>query len=231
MSNAKQLESTRVDSERVRLKVWGAFACFTRPEFKVERMSYPVMTPSAARGALEAVYFKPEFHWVIHAISVLKPIKFMAFRRNEVSQRMSPKSKGILADACREQRNALILKDVGYVIEAAIAMDGYDPSRPQNNFAKHRSIFLERAAKGQCHFRPYLGTREFSAFFGLDDGTSEPIQDSADFGMMLYDLEYRTDENNRSLGAECVCFFRARLEHGVMKTDPQAVVRREEVQR
>lgn len=231
MENTGCLESTRVDSQHIHLRVWGDFACFTRPEFKVERMSYPVMTPSAARGVLEGVYFKPEFHWVIHAISVLKPIQFMAFRRNEVSQKMSPRSKGVLADACRQQRNSLILRDVAYVIEASVAMEDYDPLRPDNNFAKHRNIFLERAGKGQCHFRPYLGTREFSAFFALNDGTCEPIQDSADLGMMLYDLEYKTDENNRSLGAQCACFFRARLERGVMKIDAQAVVRGEEVQR
>ena len=231
MSNANSLGNARIDSQRVRLKVWGDYACFTRPEFKVERVSYPVMTPSAARGVLEAVYFKPEFGWVIHAISVLKPIKFVPFRRNEVSQTMSPRSGGILADACREQRNALMLRDVAYVIEASVSMEEYDPSKPENNFAKHRNIFLERAAKGQCHFRPYLGTRECSAFFALDDGTSRPIENSAELGMMLHDLEYKTDENNRSLGANHAYFFRARLERGVMKLEPRAAQRAEEAKR
>ena len=158
----------------VKLKVWGEFACFTRPEMKVERVSYDALTPSAARGILEAIYWKPAIHWVVDRIHVLNPVRFTNIRRNEVAGKIPAGTvKKAMKDGVtplhlfveddRQQRAALILRDVAYVIEAHFEFAGSE----DNNGGKHREMFVRRASKGQCFHRPYLGCREFPARFEL----------------------------------------------------------------
>ena len=164
----------------VRLWVSGDFACFTRPEMKVERVSYDVMTPSAARGILEAIHWKPAIRWIVEAVHVLKPVRFQSIRRNEVghkapaaSIRQAMKSGDIsdlllLVDEDRQQRAATVLVDVAYVIEARFEMTA--KAGPSDNEGKHLDSFNRRARKGQCFHQPSLGTREFPARFRLDRG-------------------------------------------------------------
>lgn len=161
----------------IRLKVWGDYACFTRPEMKVERVSYDVMTPSAARGLLEAIHWKPAIRWVIDAIHVLEPIRFQSIRRNEVGHK-APAGKirsamkrgdleglNLLVDEDRQQRAATVLVKPAYIIEAHFELTGN--AGPDDNEGKHLDIFNRRAAKGQCFHQPCLGTREFAAHFDL----------------------------------------------------------------
>jgi CRISPR-associated protein Cas5d len=199
------------------VKVWGEFACFTRPEMKVERVTYPVMTPSAARGVLEAIFWKPEFRWRVDTIEVLKPIRYISLLRNEVNSRASErtaqewsrKGGGYFVEADRAQRNTLALRDVAYVIRAdAVPLSGKAEDR-----AKFRDQFRRRVARGQCFATPYLGNREWSASFGPPDGTEQPITDSGDLGRMLLYLDYASDGR----GSAIPRFFDARLEHGVLR--------------
>jgi len=205
--------------ERVKLKVWGDFACFTRPEMKVERVSYDVMTPSAARGVLEAIYWKPAIRWVVDRIHVLKPVRFDSVRRNEVGAKIHRDSvtaamnagTGALAlyvEDNRQQRAALVLRDVAYVIEAHFEFTGNGDRNP----AKHQEIFQRRAAKGQCFHQPYLGCREFPAHFEPLEGdapASELVGDGErDLGWMLHDLDFGAEITPR--------FFRARMVDGVI---------------
>jgi CRISPR-associated protein Cas5d len=206
----------------IALRVWGERACFTRPDMKVERVSYEVMTPSAARGILEAIHWKPAISWIIDKIHVLKLIRFENIRRNEVATKIGSRAisgamnKGtlkelrLLVDEERQQRAAIILRDVDYIIEAHFEMPG-DASaddKPQ----KHREIFLRRAAKGQCFHRPYLGCREFAASFELFDGVRsqphESLRGLTDLGWMLDDIDFKNDMTPR--------FFHARMEDGVI---------------
>ena len=156
----------------IRLLCWGDFACFTRPEFKVERVSYDTITPSAARGILEAIYWKPEIRWVVEQLHTLKPIRHASLRRNEVGKKVSATSAraamqsgrgtlGIYVEEERQQRAALILRDVAYVINAR-----FEIVSGENNTGKHLDCFNRRARAGQCFTRPYLGCREFAADFG-----------------------------------------------------------------
>ncbi|WP_159585845.1 type I-C CRISPR-associated protein Cas5c [Chelativorans xinjiangense] len=207
----------------IRLKVSGEYACFTRPEMKVERVSYDLMTPSAARGILEAIHWKPAIRWVIDAIHVLKPIRFQSIRRNEVGHK-APVGKiksamkagnveglHILVDEDRQQRAATVLVNVGYVIEAHFELT--DAAGPDDNEGKHLDIFNRRAARGQCFHQPCLGTREFPARFELlpPDATLPPaIDENRDLGFMLWDIDHQV-EGRPSL------FFRAALENGVVK--------------
>lgn len=190
----------------IRLHVWGERACFTRPENKVERVSYDVMTPSAARGILEAIYWKPAIRWVVTRIHVLRPVRFESIRRNEVGHAISDSKvhqamkKGdtsrlaIVVDdpGERVQRAATILKDVAYVIEAHFEMTG--KGGPNDTAAKHLDCFNRRARKGQCFHRPCLGTREFAAHFELVEGTvpaaDESLKGERDLGLMLHDIEF-----------------------------------------
>ena len=209
----------------VRLRVWGERACFTRPEMKVERVSYDVLTPSAARGILEAVHWKPAIRWVVDRIHVLKPIRFQSFRRNEVGARMSAdKAKsamksgstadlGLAVEDNRQQRAATLLVDVDYVIEAHFELT--DKAKDDDTPAKHISMFNRRAESGQCFHRPCLGTREFAADFalipegvGLPPSALPPDQRGRDLGWMLHDIDFENDRTSR--------FFRARLEDGVL---------------
>ncbi len=208
----------------VKLHVWGEYACFTRPEMKVERVSYDAMTPSAARGVLEAIHWKPAIRWVVDRIHVLKPIRFENLRRNElghktpagnVSKAMKSNSTDglhTLIEEDRQQRAALLLRDVAYVIEAHFVLLDPDQADPAIE-AKHLSIFNRRAAKGQCFHRPYLGTREFAANFALvEDALPEsdlpPDQRNRDLGWMLHDIDYGNDMSPR--------FFRAEIRDGVI---------------
>lgn len=201
----------------LKVKVWGEWACFTRPEMKVERVSYPVMTPSAARGILEAIYWKPEFRWRVRKIAVLKPIRYFPILRNELKnkaavssiQRWGPQDH-YLADADRAQRHTLALRDVAYIIYADVAVA---PHAQGENPAKFRDQFRRRVARGQCYHQPYLGCREFAAFFAPPDPQDVPIDISEDLGMMLFDLEYEPDESGRGSPV----FFAARLERGILR--------------
>jgi len=189
------------------VKVWGECACFTRPEMKVERVSYPVMTPSAARGVLEAIFWKPEFLWQVREIHVLKPIRHFSMLRNEVSSRMSPRSPGLDIMESRTQRHTLGLREVAYLIVAdAVVQTGVEADP-----AKFRDQFRRRVQRGQCFHRPYLGCREFAAFFAEPDGSEQPIEESDSLGLMLLDVEYGADDKHTPH------FFPAELCGGVLK--------------
>ncbi len=209
----------------VRLRVWGERACFTRPEMKVERVSYDVMTPSAARGILEAVHWKPAIRWVIDRIHVLKPIRFQSFRRNEVGAKISADKArsamragstaglGLVVVDNRQQRATTLLVDVDYVIEAHF--ERTDKAKDDDTDAKHIRMFNRRAGSGQCFHRPCLGTREFTADFELipegaplPSSMLPPDQRDRDLGWILHDIDFANDRTSR--------FFRARLADGVL---------------
>lgn len=203
------------------VKIWGEWACFTRPEMKVERVSYPVMTPSSARGVLEAIFWKPEFKWRIRAIEVLSPIRYFSLLRNEVNSKAAASTAmrwhdndGYLADTDRAQRHTLALRDVAYVVRADPVLA---PHAAGVNPAKYRDQFRRRVERGQCYYQPYLGCREFSAFFGPPTPEDKPIHETGDLGLMLLDLDYAPDGSGRGTPR----FFRARLEAGVLKTPPE----------
>lgn len=201
----------------VEVKVWGDFACFTRPEMKAERVTYPVMTPSAARGVLEAVYWKPEFTWSVREIEVLKPIAYFSILRNEVNSRASDRSArnwearggGFFASDDRAQRNTLALRNVAYLIRADVIPRGSERGQE----AKHRDVFRRRVARGQCFAQPFLGTREFTASFGESNLEDRPQDVTMELGRMLHDLEYLPGGS----GAATPIFFDARLEGGVLR--------------
>lgn len=207
----------------IRLKVWGDYACFTRPEMKVERVSYDVMTPSAARGILEAIHWKPAIRWVIDAIHVLQPIRFQSIRRNEVGHKApagkikSAMKRGdleglqLLVDEDRQQRAATVLVKPAYVIEAHFELTSR--AGAEDNEGKHLDIFNRRAARGQCFYQPCLGTREFAAHFELvspDSSLPAAIAENRDLGFMLWDIDHRS-EGRPSL------FFRAMMQDGIIK--------------
>jgi len=174
-----------LDNEIVRVKVTGDFACFTRPDLKVERMSYPCMTPSAARGVLDSILWKPEFQWWIHRILVLKSVKYFSVKRNEINAKQG--KMPIVIEERRAQRNSIILKDVAYIIEASVFQKEYDAKNPPKKYAE---MFKRRVKKGQCWRRPYLGTREFAAEFYTPDGDEQPIQEIIPIGSMIFDIFY-----------------------------------------
>jgi len=183
----------------VKLKVWGDFACFTRPEMKVERVSYVVLTPSAARAILEAIYWKPAIRWVVDRIHLFAPVRFMNIRRNEISGKIplnnvtkamkNPDSFLVqFIEDDRQQRAAMILRDVCYGIEARFE---YVNSNSEND-GKHLDMFNRRAQNGQCFTQPYLGCREFSANFELvDEFPHSPLKGKQDLGWMLHDIDYK----------------------------------------
>ena len=207
-------------SRGIKLRVWGDYACFTRPELKVERVSYDVMTPSAARGILEAVYWKPAIRWVVDRIHVMKPVRFDNVRRNEVSAIVPVKGgKGVNAamrdgktpvrlfvEDNRQQRAAMVLRNVEYVVEAHFEYASGD----DQNGGKHLDIFNRRAAKGQCFHRPYLGCREFAAFFEPVSGAvpTSLLSGKKDLGWMLHDIDYNADM--------APIFFRPVMKDGVI---------------
>lgn len=187
------------------LRVWGDHACFTRPEMKVERVSYDVMTPSAARGILEAIHWKPAIRWVVDRIHVLKPIRFQSIRRNEVGGKVpagkvkTAMNRGSLAgvhlrvDEDRQQRASTVLTDVGYLIEAHFELT--EKAGGDDNEGKHLDTFNRRAGRGQCFHQPCLGTREFAAKFELisaDAPLPPAIDETRDLGFMLWDIDHAT---------------------------------------
>jgi CRISPR-associated protein Cas5d len=204
----------------VKLKVWGDYACFTRPEMKVERVSYEVMTPSAARGILEAIYWKPAIRWIIDRIHVLNPIRYDNIRRNELGGKLALGTvKAAMNDGCspvevfieenRQQRAALILRDVAYVIEAHFEFSGSE----DNNPTKHKEMFDRRASKGQCFHHPYLGCREFPAYFDpVGDIPPSVHGGDKDLGWILRDIDFERDMEAK--------FFRAIMHNGIIEVPP-----------
>jgi CRISPR-associated protein Cas5d len=203
------------------LEVSGPFACFTRPEMKVERVSYDVMTPSAARAVFEAILWKPSIRWRIQRIEVLRPIRWVNLRRNEVSAVISSRNVqqamtagtgdlGLYIEEERQQRAALFLRDVAYRVHAQMEMvDGDARSNP----AKYIEMFQRRASKGQCVNQPYLGCREFAADFRLiETPGAEPaaIADTRALGWMLHDLDFTHREDPQPR------FFNAHMQAGVI---------------
>lgn len=195
------------------IRAAGPLACFTRPEMKVERVSYEVMTPSAARGILEAVLWKPAIAWRIHEIAVLKPILWTSFRRNEVNSRQSIRARDYFADEDRAQRNTVALRDVEYVITASFVLT--ERAGPEDNVRKFEEMFARRLEKGQYFSPPYLGCREFAADISPAPAEFNPHQSGVNrpLGLMFYDFAYQP-------GGVRPCFFEARLRDGVLKVPP-----------
>lgn len=207
----------------VKLRVWGQYACFTRPEMKAERVSYDVITPSAARGILEAIYWKPAIIWVIDRIHILNSIRFDNIRRNELGSKIAAGTVkkamkngktplAIFIEEDRQQRAALVLRDVDYVIEAHFDFI----SKDDNNSGKHQDVFNRRVIKGQCFHRPYMGCREFAAFFSPVNDTW-PVSAFADeterdLGWMLHDIDFKNGREAK--------FFRAVMRKGVIDVPP-----------
>ncbi len=205
----------------IKLKVWGDYACFTRPEMKVERVSYDVMTPSAARGILEAIYWKPSIRWVIDRITVLNPVRFRNIRRNEVSSKIpagvvksamkgGSKPVELFIEDVRQQRAAMILQDVAYIIEARFEIVSNEDANP----GKHLDMFNRRARKGQCFQQPYLGCREFPANFELIESETilSELKGTKELGWMLHDIDFESNMEAR--------FFNAVMDDGVINIPP-----------
>lgn len=213
----------------IQVEVWGAYALFSRPELKVERVSYDVMTPSAARGLIEAIYWHPGLRWHIDRIHVLNPIAFTNIRRNEVKDKIlasnirsvmsgADKPLSIYTGESIQQRASMVLTDVRYVIEAHFTMTCR--ATPSDNAGKFIDIARRRLARGQCHHQPCFGCREFPAAFRPWPGDPIPaINETRSLGLMLYDMDY-TDPNNIQ-----PMFFRAQLNHGVLEVAGQEVLR------
>lgn len=212
----------------IRMHIWGERACFTRPEMKVERVSYDIITPSAARGILEAIHWKPAIRWHINRIHVLKPIRFESIRRNEIGSKLSATSaaKAMKAgstaelvtcvDEDRQQRASTVLRDVAYVIEAHFELTPKAGS--DDSVGKHLDIFNRRARKGQCFHAPCLGVREFPASFALlEDGAPLPdvdptLKEAKDLGWMLHDIDFADGMTPH--------FFRAEMRGGTIEVPP-----------
>lgn len=234
------------------LDVTGDFACFTRPEMKVERVSYDVITPSAARGVFSAIFWKPAINWRITRIEVMNPIRWTSVRRNEVSAVASPKSDGVFAEDVRQQRAGLLLRDVRYRLYAEFDFippekrsksvnpspewmtedeekDLYHQSeaRPDEKEAKYAAMFDRRATKGQYFMHPYLGCREFSCreirlVKHPELEADQPISETRDLGFMLFDLDYSNPKDIKPM------FFRPQMVNGVISVpspDSQEVFR------
>jgi len=206
------------DDYAVKVRVWGDWACFTRPELKVERVSYPLMTPAAARGILEAIFWKRHlFRWVVQSITVLKPIQFVQIRRNEVEKTMGRNLAPIVADECRAQRNSLVLRDVAYIIEATIHRLGCEqqPIGHRNPYHEYKDRFERSVARGRCWHRPCLGCREFAAHFGPVNGDEKPIDRTEPLGLMFYDF---FDVADPAFDQQPIPrFFPAVLDRGVLR--------------
>jgi CRISPR-associated protein Cas5d len=220
------------------LEVTGAYACFTRPEMKVERVSYDVITPSAARAIFESILWKPAIRWRITKIEVLAPIRWISVRRNEVGKIASSRSDGIIVENERQQRAGLFLRDVKYRLfgifdfvqpdqrpsvrnrppewltdSDELEMLKQSDAHPDESEAKYAAMFERRATKGQCFNQPYLGCREFSCSFRLiknGEPPSEVIQENRDFGWMLYDMDFTDLEDPKPM------WFRPEMKSGVI---------------
>jgi len=221
------------------LEVSGDYACFTRPEMKVERVSYDVPTPSAARAIFEAIFWKPAIRWRVNKIEVLKPIRWTSVRRNEVGSVMSDRSDGLYIEEVRQQRAGLFLREVAYRLHAELEFIPLDKRKKtpnpmpdwlvepaekrelsdaaNENPGKYNAMFERRARKGQCFNQPYLGNREFSCSFKLIENAvdlPEAIDETRDLGFMLYDLDFSNPDDIRP------AFFRAKLDKGVVLVPP-----------
>ncbi len=232
------------------LEVWGDYACFTRPEMKVERVSYDVITPSAARAIFEAVFWKPAVRWHIRQIEVLSPISWISVRRNETGAITSERTKEIFIEEKRQQRAGLFLRDVHYRLHGwleyisvqerklstnqtpdylidesekgdnQVSLEAYQTGRNENP-GKYLAMFERRARKGQCFTQPYLGCREFSAYFRLVDNPAQeevlPIAEDCDFGFMLFDLDFSNPNDPKPT------FYRPEMKQGrIMVPDRQS---------
>lgn len=205
----------------IKLRVWGDYALFSRPEMKVERVSYDVMTPSAARGILEAIYWKPEIRWIVDRIHVLNRIQFDNIRRNELSNKVSVSDKVMregndficqYIEEDRQQRASMVLKHVDYIIEAHFELIDNDTSDP----GKHLAMFERRAKKGQCFHRPYFGCREFPVNFEwCDDIPRSKLNGEQDLGYMLHDIDFQNNMTPR--------FFRVVMHDGIIDCRQEVV--------
>lgn len=216
------------------LEINGSYACFTRPEMKVERVSYDVITPSAARAVFDAILWKPAIFWRVKKIEVLSPIRWISVRRNEVGGIASPRKSSIFIEGNRQQRAGLFLRDVKYRLFAEFEFippekrgqiinpvpeylhdaKEMEMTRMDETPAKYAAMFERRALKGQCFNQPYLGCREFSAHFRLVDASVEPaktIPETRDLGWMLYDMDFTDPVSPKPL------FFRPKIENGVIR--------------
>lgn len=211
----------------MRIEVWGEYACFSRPEMKTERVSYDIITPSAARGLVEAIYWHPGMKYVIDKIYLLSPVCFTNIRRNEVKSKLlssevlssakTGKAPALYTGEEIQQRAAMILRDVHYVIECHFVMT--DEAAPGDNPGKFQDILRRRLKKGQCYHTPYLGCREFPASFReWTEGEIPALPVTQDLGWMLYDMDFTNVENVQAQ------FFRARLENGVLDCRKPEVV-------
>ena len=206
----------------VRVEVWGDYALFTRPEMKTERVSYDIMTPSAARGILEAVYWHPGLRWVIDRIYVRAPIRFANIRRNEVETVINTKKvKSVMETGRgelyisvsdnRQQRASMLLKNVHYIIEAHFYMT--DKASPADNPGKFQNIINKRLRKGRCYSQPYFGCREFPAHFQLCEQIPKcpkELRGTKDLGFMLWDMDYSKSDDIRPM------YFRAKMSDGML---------------
>lgn len=223
------------------MKIGGDFACFSRPEFKTERVSYPVITPSAARGALEAVFWKPEIRWEVHRIDVLRPVREASILRNELGSKQSPRSTGLVVEEHRQQRTSRILRDVAYTVHADMVLHAH-ATEP---LAKYLDMFERRVERGQFHHAPYLGTREFSAWFEPATPADQPcLEVDLDIGTMLFDIAFVPDAKRRQLefrahgsggtstvgGFTRAMFFHARVSGGTMLVPPELHRRKAELE-
>lgn len=202
------------------LEISGEFACFTRPELKVERVSYPVITPSAARNILMAILWKPAIRWRVYKIEVLKPIQWVNIRRNEVGNKMSDRSQSLYIEDNRQQRASMLLKDVAYRIYADFEMT--DEASESDNHTKFVEMFKRRASKGQYFHQPYLGCREFPCHFRLLETADEGLPReniTQDFGFMLYDMDYSQSDPRDSNRAEPM-FYHCKAVNGVIDVPP-----------
>ncbi len=216
----------------VRIRVWGDYALFSRPELKVERYSYDVITPSAARGILDAIYYHPGMRWIIDKIYVVKPIRFTSVRRNEIKSKISASNvlqayngadKALYMSSKQEivQRASVLLTDVEYVIEAHFEMT--EKANETDNPGKFKDITMRRLKKGECYHMPYFGCREFPAHFALcEEEEIKTVYETVpekDFGIMLYDMDYSDPENIQPM------FFRAVMRQGVLDLRDCEVIR------
>lgn len=223
------METNEYYDKEYGLEIWGDFACFTRPELKVERVSYDVITPSAARNFFQAIFWKPAIEWEITRIEVLNPIRWISIRRNEVGAvgAGNANAKPIIATEKRQQKNTLMLRDVRYRIYAKMI---YIPPKkrknenarkagPDENPKKYQEMFERRASNGQFFTSPYLGTRECSAYFRfLEDnakGGSDLLKETRDLGLMLYDMDFSNPSNITPM------FYFAKMENGVIEVPPK----------
>ena len=201
--------------KEITVEVWGDFACFSPPYAKVERLTYPFPTPSAARGILSAIYSKPkEFYWQIKRIEVLNPIRYISFKRNEVESKTN--MKHLFADANRTQRQTVALKDVRYrIIASAVLQPGFDGTEEQIYEQAVRRINM-----GKCYFQPSFGLREFAAYFAPCSRPANPIPDSMDAGLMVYDIFDLHENAVKAKTTPKLSLFHAVMEHGVIEVPP-----------